>query len=75
MKINLTKKQFETLEEMMNLSIGFLTGVEEYKSDRRRYIALQESLENQISKEICLVCLNKLSDGLICSVCNELAVK
>ena len=38
----------ETLEEMMNLAINFLEGIEEYKADQKRYMKLQKTIENQL---------------------------
>ena len=50
MKINLGNKQIETLEEMMNVAINLLEGVEEYKADQKRYEALRASVETQLAK-------------------------
>jgi len=50
MKIVLGNKQVETLEEIMNLAINFLEGVEEYKADQKRYEALRNSIEAQLNK-------------------------
>lgn len=50
MKINLGNKQIETLEEVLNLAINFLEGVEEYKAEQKRYEALQASIEAQLAK-------------------------
>lgn len=50
MKINLGNKQIETLEEMMNVAINLLEGVEEYKADQKRYEALRASVEAQLAK-------------------------
>ena len=40
----------ETLEEMMNLAINFLDNVEEYSADQKRYEAVRNSIEAQLSK-------------------------
>lgn len=50
MKLNLGNKQIETLEEMMNVAINLLEGVEEYKADQKRYEALRASVEAQLAK-------------------------
>ncbi len=50
-KLVLGNKQLETLDEMMNLAINFLQGVEEYKADQKRYEALQASIDKQLNKE------------------------
>ena len=49
-KLVLGTKQVETLEEIMNLAINFLQGVEEYKADQKRYEALQASIDKQLNK-------------------------
>ena len=50
MKLNLGNKQVETLQEVMNLAINFLEGMEEYKADQKKYEALQASINNQLYK-------------------------
>ena len=50
MKLNLGNKQVETLQEVMNLAINFLEGMEEYKADQKKYEALQASINNQLFK-------------------------
>lgn len=50
MKLNLGSKQIETLQEVMNLAINFLEGMEEYKADQKKYEALQTSINNQLYK-------------------------
>jgi hypothetical protein len=46
-KIWLGRKQKETLEEMMNLAINFLDGMEEYKADQEKYEKLRDAIEKQ----------------------------
>ena len=41
----------ETLEEMMNLAINFLEGVEEYKADQKKYEKVRDAIETQKIKQ------------------------
>jgi len=50
-KIVLGKNQMETLEEMMNLAINFLEGVEEYKADQKKYEKVRDAIETQKIKQ------------------------
>ena len=50
-KIILGKNQMETLEEMMNVAINFLQGIEEYQADQKRYEKVREAIENQKIKQ------------------------
>ena len=50
MKIILGVKQMETLDEVLNLAINFLQGVDEYKADKKKYEALQIAIDNQKAK-------------------------
>ena len=51
-KLLLGDKQMETLEECVNLAIGFLEGQEGYKEDYKRYSQLQNKIENELNKQI-----------------------
>lgn len=51
MKLVLGAKQMETLDEVLNLAINFLQGVDEYKADKKRYEALQASIDAQKAKQ------------------------
>jgi len=51
MKIVLGNKQIETLEEVLNLAINFLDGMEEYKADQKKYEALRSSIDAQLEKQ------------------------
>jgi len=51
MKLVLGNKQIETLEEVLNLAINFLQGVDEYKADQKKYEALQASIDAQLEKQ------------------------
>ena len=50
-RIVLGKNQMETLEEMMNLAINFLEGVEEYKADQKKYETVRDAIETQKIKQ------------------------
>ena len=50
-RIVLGKNQMETLEEMMNLAINFLEGVEEYKADQKKYEKVRDAIETQKIKQ------------------------
>lgn len=50
MKLTLGTKQIETLEEVLNLAINFLDGMEEYKADQKKYEALRASIDAQLAK-------------------------
>jgi hypothetical protein len=50
-KLVLGKNQLETLEEMMNLAINFLEGVEEYKADQKKYETVRDAIQTQKIKQ------------------------